>query len=217
MQAKGWQTSKMQITRMFEKSPLAVSNRIGVEEILTDSICVLFGVNVDSISQELLESIFQAISDRFIGIKVNDIQEAFRTSQIEKKQYVSISRDEVIEPIFTYWRKKQFILSSMKDLEQKEIEENEEILKVETFKNEAIRVFEVSIENKKWLGDPFQAIIIAPDVAINIHARIKKVLWRASEFEYDRNKTQTFFDAENPLNEKRIYAHKIMLYYCKKC
>jgi len=216
MKSKGWNgTSKMQITRMFENSPFVVANRAQVIKILIDAANVLFGINADGISKELTDAVFQAISDRFVGIRINDIQEAFRDAQIEKKPYVSISRDELIEPIFSYWRKKQFILSAIKDIESVEIENQDAILKAERFKAEAMDTFNLSVHNKKWSGNPFQAFIIAPDIANSIDPRIKKVLWKASVREFDKNKTQTFFDLDNPLNENRIYSQKIMIYYCK--
>jgi hypothetical protein len=215
MKAKGWEASKMQITRMFDNSPFVVADRNGTQLMISDYISILFGVNADMITNELLTSIYIAISDRFIGIRAHDIQEAFRVAVIEKKPYVSISRDEVLEPIFTYWRKKQFILSAIKDLESVEIENQEAILKAERFKSEAMDVFYLSIHNKKWTGTPFQAYIIAPTIADKIDAELKKTLWKEAQIEFKQNRLNPLYDPSNPLNENRIYSQKIMIYYCE--
>lgn len=181
---------------------------------MMDYISVLFGVHPDKILKSLIDAVYVAITDRFVGIRVHDLTECFKTAEIEKKQYVSISRDEVIEPIQKYWKKKQFIISKIRDKEM-EVEEQEKNFQSEQdFIEESKSIFEKSKEEIKWLGSPFHAFVLVkefPEIT-DLPQDLKMKMYEESKKIYNEKiqPEKELFNTFNFVNAERIYAGKLV-------
>jgi hypothetical protein len=146
--------------KMLENSEYVTTNPKAVKEILISVCSILFGVSTQNINTDLINISFKAISDRFIGITIQDIKNAFSDAEIDKKQYISITRDELINPIKVYWSKKITLLSKIKEVENQIESENESKIMRERFEVESMQIFQESLNQKKWLGTPVNAFSI---------------------------------------------------------
>jgi len=110
---------------MFQKSELVSDpNQWGIiHNKLMDYVKVLYGL----IPENLPPLLFNLVYDEIKQIKdltVSDLDNAFITSKIEKRAYVSLTRDELLKPIKDYVESKRLI--------------NLEVDKVLRLENEAI-------------------------------------------------------------------------------
>jgi len=149
-----------QATLMLTNSEFITVNPIKTKEILISVCNVLFGMGKDSINSDLINISFKAISDKFVGITIQDVRNAYNDAEIDKKQYVSLTRDELINPVKQYWSKKITLLAKIKEVEKElEVENEGKILK-EKFEVESMQIFKESLNQKKWLGTPINAFSI---------------------------------------------------------
>lgn len=153
---------------MFLDSPLVIDSRMHLEALLYDSIQVLFGVKPANLNNALLDSLFLAITDRFINITILDIQNSFRYAEIEKKQYVSLTRDEILQPIKDYWFKKGILISKIDQFDNKTKEEREEIEKAKIFKEEAKQLYLKSFKDEKFYLTEAHCSVIGANFAIHL-------------------------------------------------
>jgi hypothetical protein len=145
---------------MLEISEFVTENPKAVKDILISVCNILFGIAPTNINTDLINVSFKTISDKFIGITVQDIRNAYQDAEIDKKAFVSITRDELILPIRQYWSKKITLLSKIKEVEQQVDAENQSNILKERFKMESLQVLNESIEAKIWLGTPVNAFSI---------------------------------------------------------
>lgn len=218
MTTKGVTTSRKEILHLCNEplTAFVVQDRAQLFGILIGVSKTLFGVNPDSFPADFMNIVFKAITERFIGIRLNDVKEAFNVAEIEKKEYTSLTRDELIEPIKKYWERKQKLVHAVREAESTELIEREKREKEASFLMESRKILSESIQAGEYLGDHFNAFAIIDTIADQIPEEIKKPLWEESKRDLDKQKTNTFFNIENPINAKRIYAYKLMQYYCSK-
>ena len=145
---------------MLEASEFVTVNPKAVKDILISVCNILFGLAPTNINTDLINISFKAISDKFIGITVQDVKNAYQDAEIDKKQYVSITRDELILPIKLYWSKKLTLLSKIKEVEKQIDSENESKVMRERFEIESLQILNDSISKKVWLGTPVNAFSI---------------------------------------------------------
>lgn len=156
-----------------------------VISILIQYAQVLYGLRVDNLPTVLWEACFQAICERFHNITIVDIQNAFRFAQIEKKQYVTLTRDELMEPIQQYWFGRILLFQELERLENLSKAEMEEINKDQEFKAKALALYLEGLETGKWSGDEFEADAIARNFKDAVSQEIKDSLWRYAKKEYN--------------------------------
>ena len=123
----------------------------------------IFGVRSENLNTELFQLALLALSNRFKGITIQDIRNSYFETEIVKREYVSLTRDELLQPIADYWTKKQNLMQQLKliEVEQDKIalEKQKEI----DFYNEARELYKLSVNQTypEWLGDMFQAKVLA--------------------------------------------------------
>lgn len=144
-----------------DQSQLVESAPDDVLKIFYLAASSIFGVRSDNLSDELFQLALLALPNRFQGITVTDVRNAFFDTEIIKKEFVSLTRDELLQPISIYWIKKQNLLQQIKLIEmENEKEQNEKQKEIE-FYNQARELYKESLKGGKWLGDMFQARAIA--------------------------------------------------------
>ncbi len=152
---------------MLEASEFVTVNPKAVKDILISVCNILFGISPTNINTDLINISFKAISDKFIGITIQDVKNSYQDAEIDKKQYVSITRDELILPIKLYWSKKLTLLSKIKEVEKQIDSENESKIMRERFEIESLQILNDSISKKVWLGTPVNAFSILSQHKIN--------------------------------------------------
>lgn len=113
------------------------------------------------VSSALLEAIYESCINFHEKLSVDDLRNCFNFAKIEKKQYQKITLDEFLEPIKAYIQVKQVARQILIEIEQQEQKEQIEKQKEIDFYNEARELYKESLKSGKWLGDMFQAKVLA--------------------------------------------------------
>lgn len=149
---------------LLDSEPLYLRQTEFEDDIFFDVCRVVFGINPEAVEDDnLRRAIFHAICDRFIGITINDIQEAFSRYEPSEKVYV-LSRKDFIEPIEKYFAKKNIVKSEVK----KQLEEANEVMqheqKKEAHKKQSIQLYiECLKTDKVWKGQFWHASTFAEE------------------------------------------------------
>jgi hypothetical protein len=146
---------------MFLDSELCYLNKPLLSFKLMQWIPIYFGVNIEGLSNEFYDIINYSIIDRFKDITILDVENSFKHAKIQKKQYVSLTRDELLEPINEYWIKKQQVQLEIDLISQMKKEEIEAINKDFEFKYNCKQKYIESLKQSKMLLDEFESNCIA--------------------------------------------------------
>ena len=198
---------------MFHYSETVESKRVITGDKLMSYAKVLYGVTPENLPVELFQLTLKYIVDNFKGITINDIDLAFQGAEIEKREYVSLTRDELLKPIKVYWNQKELIKSEYNKILEVEKEKIEVLNKEAEFKKQSLKVYIDSLYKNEFLMDEFQSNSI-----------YKHFLKEFSDDEVDifkiealREHKERKFKADeegNPFmlvpNESRIFARIIM-------
>lgn len=177
-------------TSQIEKM-LIISDRCDEKESETIAFLILvipvyFGVNIENLTSSIYNLTYEALIDRFIGITLTDLDNAFKSTEINKKEYVSLTREELLKPIKEYWSKKMAVISELKSIDN-DFEEQK-------LKDEQIKVFNGTVKEKYfealktgvWNGDYFESLSIVKIYSSYINDEERKILWKKSLEEHQK-------------------------------
>jgi hypothetical protein len=176
----------------------------------------IFGVRSENLNTELFQLALLALPNRFKGITIQDIRNSYFETEIVKREYVSLTRDELLQPISDYWTKKQNLIQQLKLIE---VEQNKIALEKQKeidFYNEARDLYRESLQAREWLGDMFQAKVLARPFwdALYMEER-KKIQMLATE----KVKDAQILAIDNPLiivADKNFYLAQEVISHCVK-
>lgn len=135
---------------------------------------------------------------------------------VEKKAFQKITLDEFLAPIKDYTQKKQVARQIIIDLQIEKQKEALEKQKEIDFYNEARDLYKSSLERRQWLGDMFQAKVLARPFwdALYMDER-KQMQVQATE----KVKEAQIQAIDNPLiivADKNFYLAQETISYCVK-
>jgi hypothetical protein len=129
--------------------------------ILVDSIDVYMGIRGDKVSKPLIIKSIKEILSKYDSLSFQDIEYSFeRFNYPEKFNQSTLTINEVLEPIKQYFHLKNKIKAEKIKMQAEINERNEQKLKSDIFYQESKKTYLKSLENKKWLGDMFQAKVL---------------------------------------------------------
>ena len=177
---------------------------------------IRYGLNSDNVSTNLLEAIYESCINFHEKLAVEDLKNCFNFAKIEKKQYQKITLDEFLEPIKSYIQVKQVARQILIEIEQQEQKEQIEKQKEIDFYNEARDLYKSSLEAREWLGDMFQAKVLARPFwdALYMDER-KQIQLLATE----KVKDAQILAIDNPLiivADKNFYLAQEVISHCVK-
>ena len=146
---------------MFQESETATEHPGKAIEIFYLVSTSIFGIRPENVNTELFQLVLMVLPNRFPGITIQDIRNAYFENVITKKEFVSLTRDELLDPIAIYWIKKQNLLQQIKLIEMENEKEQNAQQKEIDFYNEAREIYKESLKAGEWIGDMFQARVIA--------------------------------------------------------
>ena len=196
---------------MLQHTDLCKNNAIETSAILLKVITNLYGSNPDNLEADFFKIVTSAIYENFKNITLNDLQEAFKSIEIEKKPYSLLTRDEILMPIKQYWKKKNLVLSELNKCREEENEESDKIEKELDFYNKAKALYIESLKNGEWLGDAFYANVIAKNFKNKIEPEVKKELWNKAQSDHkksiDKSQNELIWSF---IPEEKIYSDYII-------
>jgi hypothetical protein len=196
--------TNLQALKMLSSGELCTSNPKETKRILVSASNMLFGISTEAINTDLINVCFKAICDRFKDITIEDVKNSYAMSEIEKKAYTTLTREELLQPIKEYLHKKNILISEMLEIEANERKEFEK-------KQEAIIFLHVILQNQKEKNEQI--------VADSFTAELKKELWESvcKKRKEAEMKTNDFGNVlENLKDPKWLFAKELIDLYLLK-
>lgn len=177
----------------------------------------IFGIKPENVNKELFQLVLMVLPQRFPGITIQDIRNAYFENVITKKEFVSLTRDELLQPISIYWNKKQNLKQQIKLIEMENEKEQQAKQKEIDFYNQARDLYKESLKAGEWIGDMFQARVIARPFYDSLYQNERNHLKSIVSDEVKELKIQS---ALNPLilvyDAKFYLAHEVIKYCVQK-
>jgi hypothetical protein len=146
---------------MLIQSPRVEDSRDETILILTGITEILFGLRFENLNPQIWDAAFLSICERFKNVTVQDIKNAYKVAEIEKKAYTTLTRDELIKPISEYWSKKIILLGEIERIKRKSEEEIEKDNREKEFREAARQKYIDGLTSGTFNGDEFDADAIA--------------------------------------------------------
>jgi hypothetical protein len=173
-------------------------------------------LNNDNVSTNLLEAIYESCINFHEKLSVDDLRNCFNFAKIEKKQYQKITLDEFLEPIKSYIQVKQVARQILIEIEQQEQKEQIEKQKEIDFYNQARELYKESLNAGEWLGDMFQAKVLARPFWEVLYMDERKEIQILAT---DKFNSALIFSVDNPLiivADKNFYLAHEVISHCVK-
>lgn len=177
---------------------------------------IRYGLNSDNVSTNLIEAIYESCINFHEKLAVEDLKNCFNFAKIEKKQYQKITLDEFLEPIKSYIQVKQVARQILIEIEQQEQKEQIEKQKEIDFYNEARDLYKSSLEAREWLGDMFQAKVLARPFWDALYMDERKEIQLLATAKYSSSVAESI---DNPLiivADKNFYLAQEVISHCVK-
>lgn len=206
---------------LIESTPLFQAQELFESDMVFDIARTVFGITPESIADDdnFVRAVFHAICERFVGITVNDIQQAFLTHEPSDKVYV-LSRKDFIEPIQKYWSKKMMVVRELGNVIQEAKAEDSQADEAKKFREEAIVLYKKCLSDRVWTGTEFQAHTFARSFAESFRQENKDQLWIDAKREYNQRKEAFTMQSDPfalpPPPADRIFSQKIVTEACSK-
>lgn len=185
------QLPKKQILLILnDESELCLNNKDKVIQTLKLYSKILFGCNETNTPTVLFEAVYVVLTDRFINFTIQDLINSFKYSTIEKKQYVQLTRDEMLVPIKEYWHKKNITLNEYKKINLEEEKAIKSFNEGVEFEEESLAIYRKSLELGNWIGTIYNSSVIAQKyLNEKFNDNDKDLILEDSKNEYLRLKT----------------------------
>ena len=174
---------------------------------------IRYGLNNENVSPELLDAIFESCINFHENLTVEDLKNCFNHAKIEKKQFQKITLDEFLEPIRAYIQIKQVARQAIIDLQNEQDKEQNEKQKEIDFYNQARDLYKESLKGGEWLGDMFQARVIARGFWDALYLDEREGLKMIATDEVNELKIKSSLDPMILVYDPKFYlAHEVIKY-----
>ena len=177
---------------------------------------IRYGLDSNNASTYLIDSIFDACVNIKEPLTIDDMKCCFNYVKIEKKAFQKITLDEFLEPIKDYTQKKQVARQIIIDLQIYQDKISLEKQKEIDFYNEARELYKSSLEAREWLGDMFQAKVLARPFWDALYMDERKQIQLLAT---DKFNSALIFSVDNPLiivADKNFYLAQEVISHCVK-
>lgn len=200
---------------MFIDSPKVVDFKGDAVKLLMDYTEIYFGVKIENVSVILYKHSIDFITEAFKDITIQDIENSFKHSKIEKKQYTLLTIDELIDPIFVYFEKKKIVKNEIEKIKRLESEKLIQIQKEKQFKEDSKKMYIETLKTGIFKMNEFQCNCIAKNFKDSIDQNIKNEIWKKAQIEY-KNRSKLLNQFELIPSAERIYSRMIIEECLKK-
>ena len=204
--------SKKLIGVILTKDELCKDNLSRLTNALYHITKVYYGLNPENLPEDLFRLVIQTICEKHQTLKFKELHLAYDERTIEKRQGVSLTRDEIMQPIEDMAQKKHTVMSIQEQAKQEFEKKQSEQAEKMAFKREAMRLYVTDLEqgNKKYSGTAFQANSFARAFADLFNDNQKKDMWIEAQREYKELKFQFEESKDNfkqqPAPAEKLYA-----------
>ena len=177
---------------------------------------VYYGLNPENIPEDLFRLVIQTICEKHPTLKFTELNLAYSERTIEKRQGISLTKGEIMQPIEDMEQKKRVVqLIEQQAKQEFEKQQSEEQQKIQ-FKQDAMRLYIQDVEqgNKCYSGTAFQANTFARNFADLFDDNQKKDMWIESQREYKELNYQYQENAnafkQPPAPAEKLYALRMV-------
>lgn len=206
----------MAISRLLnDGSEFVCDNRIRLVKALSYVCRVYYGLNLDNGKyDDVIEMSANTIIQKHKGITFEILNVAYSETEIEKKEYVSLTVRELIAPIEGIIKKIAVIKQTIDDLKQQEQENKNIQIKKERFKKESEKMYLDHLNNglSEWTGSDFQANQFAMCFKDQFNQERKDVIWNEAKREFkERNELFNEGSIELPPPPERFIFSRMIV------
>lgn len=180
-------------------------------------IRIYFGMNIQNVDADLIREVIKSITLKHKTLTFQEMNLAFTERTIEKRQGVSLTRDEIMRYIEDMVAKKHIVLSIHEQEEKKKAEQQKNEAEKVAFVNKSMEMYHDHLRNgiTEWSGTDFEALPAAMEFAQSVTHEKKKLLTLDAQREYKervcRNEQEgNAFEIIPPI--KYIYARMMLNY-----
>lgn len=156
--------SKMLITRLSnDQSALCSSDLDRIKKALFHFVKVYFGLIPENIDNEVYVMATNEILNRYPHLTFEGLNLAFSEGEVSKKQGVSLTSGEIVSYIKDFEAKRVVVAEAIKRQNRIQTEIDQKIEQAKEFRLNAEETYKKSLDAGEWLGDMYQADVLAPD------------------------------------------------------
>jgi len=200
---------------MFLDSPEVVNFQGDAVKMLMDYSEIYFGVKIENIPVLLFKHSISLITETFKGLTLLDIENSFKYSKIEKKQYTALTVEELINPIYKYFEKKKILKAEIDKINKLEKEKIDHIMKEKEFKKLAKLKYLKTLKTGVFEMDEFECNSIAVNFKDMFNQDQKNVIWIKAKTEF-KKRSENANQFEIIPSAKRIFSRMIIEECIKK-
>jgi hypothetical protein len=128
---------------MLATSELVIEKENEATELILIIANNIYGSNIAKKEDVLIDLILNLINSKYPKCTIQDLRNTYISGEIPivKRQGTSLNRDEFIEPLNTYFDKKNRLIFEIEKVQRKEAEEQDRIKKDLEFKQTAKNIF----------------------------------------------------------------------------
>lgn len=125
------------------------SNKIDAIQTMVNSVEMLFGMVAKNLHEDFFHVVYDQILSDYPECTVEDLENAFRYQEIEKKPGQSLTRDEFMKPIKRYFNRKSIVITAMQMEHKYQLEQ---IAAKNQFFIDSVKAYQEGIRTKRYRG-----------------------------------------------------------------
>ena len=208
---------KTVITRLLnDETPLVINDHHRALKAFSYIVKVYYGLNAETVELDVYEAVLKEIKDKFPNLTFEQLNLSYSESVILKRQGVSITKGELVDPVALFWQKTQVVIHEAEKLKRQTDEELTKQQEITRFKQGSMELYHKCLTEKTgWTGTPFQASSFADNFAHRFLKSEKDELWELCKKEAQRQKIEAAnsvqgFLTELPVSDKHLFCDNIV-------
>jgi hypothetical protein len=210
---------------LTDETPLCITDQVRVLKAFAYIVKVYFGLNTDTVSDEVYELAFKQIKDKYPNLTFEQLNLSYSETTFEKKQGVSLTVTELMQPVALFWVKTQFILHQADKIKLEMNEEAEKESKRQAHYDESVKLYiECVNSDKVWKGTAFQAMVFAKESFAHRFTQPEKdrIYSDAKQLVKELNAKRTYSEQEGvaflePVpNDVQMFSQLIVTEACRR-
>ncbi len=190
-----------------------------IQKMIERVVVTHHGIRAGLIDEALMESVIAEIVKQFKTLTVQDIEYAYERANIPRDDnWRNVTKKIILDPIDIWHNKKAVISEDYRKYKEVSNEKAEGIAKAKKFKSECIVVYAQSLKDEKWLGNIWQAAIVAPLLGDHIDQIDKTEIWWRAENDFSCEEEAAKYNigmiksSKSGRTEYRIFCERIVNY-----
>lgn len=157
-------------------------------DIVTEAAELQYGIH--DLSLSFKKGVIDMICVRFGVLTIQDVEFAYKRSEIEQNPYERVNLNKFIKPLNQWKNIKHVIVNAHSELRREAYQQQEVDAREAEFHNAAIEVYTSSLSAKQWTGDIFQASSLQKLLSDHFTVSEKETLTKRAQVIYEQKQEE---------------------------